>query len=137
MARFEHLIFVCTKERPSGAKNGSCQARGGAQLLEQLRELVREHGLKGRVRVTSSGCLDLCAKGCVALAYRAPSVSPGDDPPNETWYTGLTVNDARPLFAAQVLQNSQYLPHVQPTRSIASTNRAVAATEAHPSTEEP
>ena len=136
MARFEQMIFVCTKERPAGAKKGSCQGRGSSALLERLRELVAEHHLKGRVRVTSSGCLDLCAKGCAAVAYRAPSEGPGADAPAETWYTGLTAADAAPLFLAQVLKNGQYHARVEPTRSIASTNRAVAAPRAI-STEEP
>lgn len=32
-------------------------------MLEKLKHYVKEHGLKGKIRVTKSGCLDLCQQG--------------------------------------------------------------------------
>ena len=97
MARFRHLVFVCTNDRDPGDPRGSCTARGSAAILDRLKELTHEHKLKGKVRVTSSGCLDYCAKGCtVAVFSEDPSI-------RETWYTRVTPADADELFQKHIL----------------------------------
>lgn len=99
MSRFEHLLFVCTNSRDANHKLGSCQAEGGEELLNRLKELTVEHKLKGKVRVTRSGCLDFCAKGCAVLALSK------DGPARETWYTNVAPADADELFKSHVLNN--------------------------------
>lgn len=113
MARFEHLMFVCTHERDAQSGKASCAGRGSKELHAALQNEVREAKLKGRVRVVSSGCLGLCSKGCAVLALRAPNAPSGakDSPPTETWYTHLAVTDAPALFAAQVLHNGTWTEH--------------------------
>jgi (2Fe-2S) ferredoxin len=123
MARFEHTLFVCTHEREPGSGKASCGGQGSHELLERLRALVKANKLKGRVRVTSSGCLDLCSKGCALVAYRAPQSAEAPSGSEETWYTHLTPQQAEELFAAQVLANQQLICHVEPTRSLTSTPR--------------
>lgn len=127
MARFEHTVFVCTHERPQDSGKASCGGQGSKDLLERLRAEVKAHGLKGRVRVTSSGCLDLCARGCVAVAFRAPTADGSNAVAQETWYSRLTADDAEELFAEQVLKNGQYERHVEPTRSLTSAPREPVA----------
>ena len=106
MARFKHILFVCQNEREAGNPKGSCKARGSESLLEQLKEQVKTHGLKGKVRVTASGCLDLCSKGCVVGAF---SETLGD-----TWYTGVKPDDAKDLFEAHVLRGERLARLVEP-----------------------
>lgn len=81
---FKRTLFVCTHAR-AGAQRPSCAAegRGGYELLEALKAEVKARGLKGRVRVSRSGCLDLCEQGPNAFLY-----------PEGTWYHGLTAADA-------------------------------------------
>jgi (2Fe-2S) ferredoxin len=110
MARFRHLLFVCQKERPPDDPKGSCVGRGSAELLDRLKELTHEHGLKGQVRVTSSGCLDYCAKGITVFAF-----SPGT-PHAETWYTGLTPQDAERLFDRHVVEGQPLSERVEPIK---------------------
>lgn len=110
MARFRHLLFVCQKERAADDPKGSCAQRGSAALLDRLKELTGEHGLKGKVRVTASGCLDYCAKGITVFAY-----SPGTDH-EETWYTGLTPGDAERLFARHVVEGETLTERVEPPK---------------------
>ena len=98
MSRFKHILFVCTNERDASDPRGDCKARGGEALLGRLKELVAEHKLKGKVRVTKSGCLDYCAKGCVVAAFS------GDKPNAETWYTRVQATDAEELFNSHILQ---------------------------------
>lgn len=98
MARFDHIVFVCTKERDKDDKKGSCYHRGGPELLDRMKHLTKEHKLKGRVRVTSSGCLDYCAKGCAVAIFSAGKPAP------ETWYTRLSEKDADRLFEEHILE---------------------------------
>jgi (2Fe-2S) ferredoxin len=101
VSRFDHIVFVCTKERDRDDAKGSCYHRGGPQLLDRMKELTKEHKLKGRVRVTSSGCLDYCAKGCTVAVFSA------DEPAPETWYTHLTPDDAERLFKKHILEGER------------------------------
>jgi (2Fe-2S) ferredoxin len=100
MARFQHLFFVCQKNRAPGHSKGSCCDKGSEELLSRLKALTQKHGLKGKVRVTASGCLDFCAQGCSLVAF-----SPGHERV-ETWYTGVRPDDAEALFEAHILNDS-------------------------------
>lgn len=120
MARFEHLMFVCTHEREPGTDKPSCGRRGSQALLSALKDEVSAHKLKGRVRVVSSGCLNLCGKGCAMVAFRAPSEDANHSPSSETWYTHLAADDAAGVFSAQVLQNGQDAAHLETTRDVQS-----------------
>jgi (2Fe-2S) ferredoxin len=99
MPRFKHLLFVCTNQRDPHDPKGCCATKGSQELLSRLKELVVKHQLKGKVRVTASGCLDYCAKGCTVAAF---SESIG-----ETWYTHLKPEDAEKLFEAHVLKGQR------------------------------
>ncbi|HSI03500.1 MAG TPA: (2Fe-2S) ferredoxin domain-containing protein [Myxococcota bacterium] len=107
MARFDHIVFVCTKERDRDDPKGSCHHRGGPELLDRMKKLTKEHKLKGRVRVTSSGCLDYCAKGCTVAVFSAGR------PTAETWYTQLSPDDAERLFETHVLEGKRLDEHVE------------------------
>ena len=110
MARFEHVIFVCTRERPPDDPKGCCSAKGSVELLSRLKNLIDKHGLKGRVRATSSGCLDFCAKGCTVAVFSADTDHP------ETWYTRTTPDDAEALFESHILNNSPLVSHIEAVR---------------------
>ena len=81
---FKRTLFVCTHAR-EGVERPSCAAAGrdGLKLLEALKAEVKSRGLKGRVRVSRSGCLDLCEQGPNAFLY-----------PEGTWFSGLCAADA-------------------------------------------
>jgi (2Fe-2S) ferredoxin len=99
MARFKHILFVCQNERELDNPKGSCKQKGSDKILSRMKELVTQHNLKGKVRVTSSGCLDLCAKGCAIAAF-----SEGQP---ETWYTRVKVEDADAIFESHVLRGER------------------------------
>ena len=79
---FQKTIFVCTNVREGGRVACGNPGRGGLELCEALKHAVKEKGLKGKVRVARSGCLDLCEKGPNAFVY------PGDE-----WLSGVTAQD--------------------------------------------
>ena len=97
MTRFKHIVFVCTKGRDKDDPKGSCAVRGANELLDRMKSLTKEHKLKGRVRVTSSGCLDYCEKGCTVAVFSSEGEA------RETWYTHLEPNDAERLFETHIL----------------------------------
>lgn len=109
MSRFKHLFFVCTNDRDPSDARGSCHGRGAEALLARLKELVKEHKLKGKVRVVGSGCLDYCAKGCVAAAFSEGAGGAG----GETWYTHLTPDDAERLFEQHILNNQPLTDRIE------------------------
>jgi len=61
-------IFVCSNVRDNPNKPG-CGAGGGAKLKVLLKEAVKARGWKGRVRVSSTGCMGLCAQGPNVLLH--------------------------------------------------------------------
>lgn len=81
---FAKTVFVCTHQRP-GEDRVACgnPGRGGVELCAALKEGVKKAGLKGKVRVARTGCLDLCEKGPNAFLY-----------PSGEWLSGLTPADA-------------------------------------------
>ncbi|MBD3274477.1 MAG: NADH-quinone oxidoreductase subunit NuoF [Candidatus Marinimicrobia bacterium] len=70
-----NMIFVCNA--------ASCQTSRGAQLIEQLRNVIDEKDLKDKITVKGAGCMGLCAAG--------PLVSVE---PDGTLYTEVTPEDA-------------------------------------------
>lgn len=60
-APYQRVIMVCGNERDNGEP--ACGNRHSGKILERLKIYVKEHGLKGRIRVCRTGCLDQCAIG--------------------------------------------------------------------------
>lgn len=92
-------VLVCTNDRHGEHK--SCADGQSAQLREQLKEAVnRRPHLKGLVRVSSAGCLGLCAQGPNILLY-----------PQSIWFSGVTSVDLPRLMGAIEEAASQEKSH--------------------------
>ena len=59
---FEKIIFVCTNKRDKDDRV-CCARMGGGDLRDTLKDLVKSRGLKKKVRVSTSGCMDVCEDG--------------------------------------------------------------------------
>ena len=57
--RHQKYLFVCENSR----KEGACCMPEGERIREVLKQSMNERGLSSRIRVSRSGCLDLCADG--------------------------------------------------------------------------
>lgn len=79
---FKKTVFVCVNAREGGRVACGNPGRGGVELCEALKHAVKEKGLKGKVRVAKSGCLDLCEQGPNAFIY-----------PGGEWLSGVTAAD--------------------------------------------
>lgn len=62
-------IFVCTNIRETNPENPGCGAKGGGALKDKLKTAVNARGWKGKVRVSTSGCMGLCGSGPNVVLY--------------------------------------------------------------------
>jgi len=62
-------IFVCSNVRENNPENPGCGAKGGATLKDLLKKAANARGWKGKVRVSSTGCLGLCTQGPNVLLH--------------------------------------------------------------------
>ncbi len=86
MPKFEHHVFVCTNQRDESASRPSCGNERGKKLKGVLKDAVKAAGLKHRVRVNESGCLDQCEHGAVVVVY-----------PGAVWYGFVHPRDAEEI----------------------------------------
>lgn len=85
---YERTLFVCVHARQDGRKACANPGSGGAELCESLKSEIKARGLKGRVRVARSGCLDLCEQGPNVFLF-----------PDGDWLSGAKPEDAPRLLA--------------------------------------
>jgi len=74
-------VFICTNDR-HGEKKSCGDGGGNAALKEYLKEEVEKRGWKGRVRVSSGGCMGLCGKGPNVMIY-----------PQKAWFAVASPSD--------------------------------------------
>lgn len=84
---YRQTAFVCTHRREDGRPACGNPGRGGDELHQALKQGVWAAGLKGKVRVARSGCLDLCEKGPNVFLY-----------PSCEWFSGVKPEDAPALL---------------------------------------
>ncbi len=78
---FLKYIFVCENLRENGEV--CCGPRSmGTGYVERLKQEVKNRGLKGKVRVSRTGCLDICAQGPNIIVY-----------PEGRWYSQVEESD--------------------------------------------
>ncbi|MBI5201420.1 MAG: (2Fe-2S) ferredoxin domain-containing protein [Elusimicrobia bacterium] len=82
---FEKTVFVCTNVREGKAACANPGA-GGDEICRALKEAVKEAGLKSKIRVARSGCLDRCAEGPNLFVY-----------PSGEWYSKVAPEDVPAL----------------------------------------
>ncbi len=80
------LILVCTNERADG--RDACGSRGSSAIKDALKAALEARGLKGRVRVSSTGCLGKCSMGPNVMVF-----------PGGFWHSGVTPADVPGLVA--------------------------------------
>jgi (2Fe-2S) ferredoxin len=77
---YQKILFVCVNKRtPSEV---CCAHRESEAIASALKERVKALGLSRHVRVSKSGCQDLCAKGPNVMVF-----------PECVWYHGVTPGD--------------------------------------------
>jgi (2Fe-2S) ferredoxin len=77
---------VCTNDRHGARK--SCADGDNVEIRQALKQSIAEKGLKGKVRVSQSGCLGLCEDGPNVIMY-----------PQKIWLCGVTKKDIPDIIA--------------------------------------
>jgi len=65
--QFEKYVFVCTNERNEGDRVSCGKTFCGKELQTKLKEAVKQAGKADKIRVSKSGCLDVCEEGANVL----------------------------------------------------------------------
>ena len=73
-------VFVCTNDRKGERK--SCADNNSQLIKAKLKDAVNDKGWKGKIRVSNSGCMGLCAKGSNVMIY-----------PQKVWFSEVFPND--------------------------------------------
>jgi len=77
---FAAHLCVCVNDRKG--ESPSCADGVGTQLKDLLKSGVESRGWKGRVRVSHTGCMGLCARGPNVMAH-----------PHGLWFSAVTPAD--------------------------------------------
>jgi len=92
MSNFEHHLFVCVNERDDSAARPSCGHENAKKLRGALKDAVKSAGLKHRVRINESGCLDQCEHGPVLVVY-----------PEAVWYGFVHQRDVQEIVQEHLI----------------------------------
>ena len=77
--RFEKHLLVCENER----ENGSCCGKKDSGVLrEALKKQIKEMGFSEKIRVSRTGCLDVCDEGPNILLM-----------PDNVWFSHVEMQD--------------------------------------------
>ena len=77
---YQKILFVCINKREP--REVCCSHRNSEAIATALKARVKELGLSRAVRVSKSGCQDLCAKGPNVMVF-----------PDYVWYHGVAPAD--------------------------------------------
>lgn len=80
-------VFVCTNDRKGEA--ASCADKKSQLVSSILKDVVTTKGWKGRVRVSTSGCMGVCARGANVMIY-----------PQKLWFSGVSPEAVGEIVAA-------------------------------------
>jgi (2Fe-2S) ferredoxin len=84
---FTAHVFVCTNDR--GGERKSCADSNSQLVKEKLKEAVDSKGWKGKVRVSTSGCMGVCATGPNVMIY-----------PQKLWFSAVSPDGVDVIVSA-------------------------------------
>jgi len=114
MPKLQRHVFVCINHREPDHPRGCCASKAGFAVAEALKLACADRGLKGKVRVNKSQCLDQCEHGPTVVVY-----------PEQVWYGFVKPEDVdeiveEHLIGGQAVQrlvlsdaciNTDHCPH--------------------------
>ncbi len=83
---YQKIVFVCINRRQPNEV--CCAQRESKAIAEALKARVKALGLSRMIRVSKSGCQDVCAKGPNVMVF-----------PDYVWYYGVTTADVERIIA--------------------------------------
>ena len=86
---YHKILFVCVNTREP--HEACCARRDSEAIAASLKSRIKELGFSRVVRVSKSGCQDVCAKGPNVMVF-----------PDYVWYYGVTPADVERIVADAV-----------------------------------
>jgi (2Fe-2S) ferredoxin len=92
MSYYRRHIFFCTNQRDDGSP--CCQNHDAKAMRNYAKQRVKQLGIAGPggVRVNTSGCLDRCSEGPIAVVY-----------PEAVWYSYDDLEDIDEIVEEHLL----------------------------------
>ena len=90
--KYKKHIFVCTNQRDGGKE--SCGEGKGMELVNEFKNLIKEHKLNTDMRAQKAGCFDVCAHGPAVVVY-----------PDGIFYGKVQLSDVKEIFEEHLLHN--------------------------------
>ena len=87
---FKKYLFVCENVRENGEVCCGPHAMGEGHV-KKLKDYVKKNGLDRVIRVSRTGCLDICAKGPNIVVY-----------PEGRWYSGVKEQDLESIIEKEI-----------------------------------
>ena len=91
--RFDKHVFICINERKNSERI-SCGELQGMKFVNEFKRLVKEKGLKGKVRAQRAGCLDACDFGPSVVVY-----------PEGIFYGEVQLSDVNEIVESHLINN--------------------------------
>ena len=82
---YKKIVFVCVNKREP--HEVCCSHRESEAIASALKTRIKDLGLSRSVRVSKSGCQDLCAKGPNVMVF-----------PDYVWYHAVTQADVERII---------------------------------------
>ncbi|MBT4291000.1 MAG: (2Fe-2S) ferredoxin domain-containing protein [Deltaproteobacteria bacterium] len=60
-------VFVCINDR--GGEKKSCADNNSKLIKAKLKDIVNDRGWKGKIRISTSGCMGVCVNGPIVMIY--------------------------------------------------------------------
>ena len=79
-------VLVCTNDR--GGERKSCADNNSKLIKSNIKNAVNEKGWKGKVRISTSGCMGVCAKGSNVIIY-----------PQNVWLSEVSPDDVGEIIS--------------------------------------
>ena len=86
MGQYKHHVFVCTDGK-------TCSKQGADQVHAELKQRVKDAGLKHSIRVNHAGCMNQCGHGPMVVVY-----------PDDVWYARVDVRSARRIVEEHLVR---------------------------------
>jgi len=94
--KFKKHIFICTNQRPEGARK-SCGESCGLSLVSAFKKALKERSLDKEIRAQKAGCLDACDYGPSLVVY-----------PEGVYYGNVQESDVEEIITEHLL-NDRYV----------------------------
>lgn len=65
---YKKHVFVCTNQRPAGARV-CCGEAHGLALVAAFKKLIKDKGLNAEIRAQRTGCMETCELGPSVVVY--------------------------------------------------------------------